>query len=109
MFQKVNVPVLGVVENMSVHICSQCGHAEPIFGFEGGKRLAEQYGVELLGSLPLDMRIREQADGGKPTVVAEPEGALTKVYRAIARKVAAKLSLQAKSATKFPKIVIENK
>ncbi len=109
MFQKVNVPVLGVVENMSVHICSQCGHAESIFGHEGGKRLAEQYHVDLLGSLPLDIRIREQADSGKPTVVAEPDGTITKIYRAIAREVAAKLSLQAKTASKFPKIVIENK
>lgn len=108
MFEKVNVPVLGVVENMSTHICSQCGHAEPIFGKEGGKRLADEYKVELLGSLPLDIRIREQADGGKPTVVAEPDGAITKIYRAIAREVASKLSLQAKKA-KFPKIVIENK
>lgn len=108
MFQKVNVPILGVVENMGVHVCSQCGHAEPIFGEEGGKRLAEQYGTELLGSLPLDIRIREQADGGKPTVVADPGGPITTIYRTIAQKVGAKLLL-AKKTSKFPKIVIENK
>jgi ATP-binding protein involved in chromosome partitioning len=109
MFQKVEVPVLGVVENMSIHICSNCGHEEHIFGAGGGARLAEQYGVKLLGSLPLDIRIREETDGGKPTVVAEPDSRVSEIYREIARKTAAKLSLQAKDyAAKFPRIVIQN-
>jgi ATP-binding protein involved in chromosome partitioning len=109
MFQKVEVPVLGVVENMSIHICSNCGHEEHIFGAGGGARMAEQYGVKLLGSLPLDIRIREETDGGKPTVVAEPDSRVSEIYREIARKTAAKLSLQAKDyAAKFPRIVIQN-
>ncbi|MCK8514822.1 iron-sulfur cluster carrier protein ApbC [Methylonatrum kenyense] len=109
MFEKVNVPVLGVVENMSTHICSQCGHEEHIFGEGGGSRMAEQYGIELLGSLPLDIRIREQADGGKPTVVADPDGTLSSSYREIARNIAARLSLQSQdSPSRFPKIVVEN-
>lgn len=109
MFQKVEVPVLGIVENMSIHICSRCGHEEPIFGSGGGQRMAEQYGLELLGALPLDIRIREETDSGKPTVVAEPESRITQIYREIARKTAAKLSLQAKDyASKFPRIVIQN-
>jgi ATP-binding protein involved in chromosome partitioning len=109
MFQKVEVPVLGVVENMSIHICSNCGHEEHIFGAGGGARMAEQHGVELLGSLPLDIRIREETDGGKPTVVAEPDSRVSEIYREIARKTAAKLSLQAKDyAAKFPRIVIQN-
>lgn len=106
MFRKVNVPVLGIVENMSIHTCSECGHQERIFGEGGGERLAHQYGIELLGSLPLDMRIREQTDGGKPTVVAEPKSASAKMYREIARKIAEKLSLQTKD--KFPTITIKN-
>lgn len=106
MFEKVNVPILGIVENMSIHICSKCGHAEHIFGTGGGERVAKQFNTELLGSLPLDIRIREQADGGKPTVVAEPEGQITKTYRDIAKKIANKLQ-QTKSKIKFPKIVIE--
>jgi ATP-binding protein involved in chromosome partitioning len=109
MFQKVEVPVLGVIENMSIHICSNCGHEEPIFGTGGGKRMAEEQGVALLGNLPLDMRIREETDGGHPTVVAEPESRIAQIYRDIARRVAAKLSRQAKDfAAKFPKIVIQN-
>ncbi len=109
MFQKVEVPVLGIVENMSIHICSRCGYEEPIFGEGGGKAMAEQYGVELLGALPLDIHIREETDGGKPTVVAQPDSRITAIYREIARKTAAKLSLQAKDyAAKFPRIVIEN-
>ncbi|TDX30869.1 ATP-binding protein involved in chromosome partitioning [Modicisalibacter xianhensis] len=87
MFRKVNVPVLGVVENMSLHICSNCGHSEPIFGQGGGERIAEQYGTQLLGQLPLQLSIREQADGGKPTVVADPEGGITETFRSIARAV----------------------
>ncbi len=109
MFEKVEVPVLGVVENMSTHICSQCGHEEHIFGSGGGMRMAEDYAVKFLGSLPLDIKIRLQADEGRPTVVAEPDGAVAKSYRDIARRVAAKLSLQAKNyAAKFPKIMIDN-
>jgi ATP-binding protein involved in chromosome partitioning len=109
MFQKVEVPVFGIVENMSTHICSKCGHEEHIFGEGGGKRMAEEYGVDLLGSLPLEMGIREQADGGKPTVVAEPDGRIAEIYRDIGRKVAAKIALQAKDfSAKFPNIVIQN-
>ncbi|MBU0501258.1 MAG: iron-sulfur cluster carrier protein ApbC [Gammaproteobacteria bacterium] len=109
MFEKVEVPVLGIVENMSIHICSNCGHEESIFGQGGGKSMSDQYSVELLGQLPLDIRIREETDGGKPTVAAEPESRISQIYREIARKTSAKLSLQAKSyAAKFPNIVIQN-
>jgi len=109
MFEKVEVPVLGIVENMSTHICSQCGHEEHIFGEGGGGRMAQQYDVDFLGALPLDIRIREETDGGKPTVVAEPDSRISQIYREIARKTAAKLALQAKSyAAKFPSIVIQN-
>ena len=94
MFTKVNIPVLGVVENMAVHICSSCGHAEHLFGEGGGAKLAAQYGVEVLASLPLAMAIREQADGGKPTVVAEPDGPLALLYQQLARKVGARLARQ---------------
>lgn len=108
MFQKVNVAVLGIVENMSTHICSNCGHQEAIFGEGGATKLAQQFQVDFLGSLPLDIKIREQADGGNPTVIAEPQSANALAYREIARRVAAKLSLQAKNyAAKFPTIVIE--
>ncbi|WP_303855376.1 iron-sulfur cluster carrier protein ApbC [Salinicola salarius] len=88
MFRKVNVPVLGVVENMSLHICSNCGHSEPIFGAGGGERIAEQYETRLLGQLPLQLSIREQADGGKPSVVADPEGEVAATFRQMARDVA---------------------
>lgn len=109
MFEKVEVPVLGIVENMSMHICSNCGHEEPIFGQGGGVSMADQYSVDLLGQLPLDIRIRQEADSGKPTVVAEPECRISQIYREIARKSAAKLSLQSKDyAAKFPSIVIQN-
>ncbi|MBK5967609.1 MULTISPECIES: iron-sulfur cluster carrier protein ApbC [Thiorhodovibrio] len=109
MFQKVEVPVLGIVENMSIHICSKCGHEEHIFGQGGGASMAEQYGVQLLGSLPLDIHIREEADNGTPSVVAEPTSRIAEIYREIARTTAAKLSLQAKDyGAKFPRIVIEN-
>lgn len=110
MFQKVNVPVLGVVENMSIHICSQCGHQESIFGQGGGEQLAKKYDIELLGALPLDIRIREQADSGKPTVAAEPNSPISQIYRQIAQRLVTKLALQPKSyAAKFPNIVIENR
>jgi ATP-binding protein involved in chromosome partitioning len=109
MFEKVEVPVLGIVENMSTHICSKCGHEEHIFGSGGGGRMAEQYGVELLGQLPLDIRIREDTDGGRPTVIADPECRIAQAYREIARNTAARLALQAKDyAAKFPSIVIQN-
>ena len=109
MFEKVEVPILGIVENMSIHICSECGHEEHIFGEGGGNRMAEEYGVNFLGALPLETRIREETDTGKPTVVAEPESRPSMIYREIARKAAAKLSRQAKSyASKFPNIVIQN-
>jgi ATP-binding protein involved in chromosome partitioning len=94
MFRKVAVPVIGIVENMAMHVCSQCGHAEHIFGAGGGEKMALQYGVPLLGSLPLDIKIREQADGGRPTVVAEPTGLLALAYDGMARRVAARLGTQ---------------
>jgi len=109
MFEKVEVPVLGVVENMSIHICSNCGHEEHIFGEGGGQRMAEQYSVPFLGSLPLDIRIREETDNGRPTVVAEPDSRIAGLYRDIARRAAARLSLQAKNYShKFPNIIIQN-
>jgi len=109
MFEKVDVPVLGIVENMALHTCSQCGHTEHVFGSGGGERMAQQYGVPLLGSLPLDIHIREQADGGMPRVVADPASAVAASYREIARKTAAQLALQARSKSiQFPKIVIQN-
>ena len=110
MFEKVEVPVLGIVENMSTHICSQCGHQEHVFGSGGGRQMAEQYGVDLLGSLPLDIRIREGGDEGRPTVVMDPESAITAAYRAIARRAAAKLSMRARDySSRFPRIVVENR
>ena len=109
MFEKVNVPVLGIVENMSVHVCSQCGHAEHIFGAGGGARMAAQYGVEMLGALPLDARIREDADGGHPTVVAEPGSARAAAYFALARRTAGELARRARDrSAAFPKIVVED-
>lgn len=109
MFEKVAVNVLGIIENMSTHICTQCGKEEFIFGQGGGVRMAEQYKVEFLGSLPLDIRIREQADGGDPTVHADPKGRIAEIYRDIARKTAAKLAKQARDYTnKFPSIKIQN-
>ncbi len=109
MFQKVNIPILGLVENMSMHVCSNCGHAEPIFGSGGGQKMATDYEVELLGQLPLDIRIREQADAGKPSVVAEPGGAVAAAYRAIARRVAVKIAdLDRDMTSRFPNIVVQN-
>ncbi|HMB38443.1 MAG TPA: P-loop NTPase, partial [Wenzhouxiangellaceae bacterium] len=107
MFRKVNVPVLGIVENMSLHICSECGHQEHVFGAGGGERIAQDYGVPMLGALPLDIRIREHADSGRPSVVAEPDGEIAKLYGEIALRMTAKLSLQAADFThRMPKIVI---
>lgn len=109
MFEKVGVAIIGIVENMSTHICSQCGHEEHIFGAGGAERLCHDYHVDLLGALPLDIRIREQADGGTPTVVAEPDGKIAQEYRRIARRVAVKLSEMALDYSgKFPHIVIQN-
>ncbi len=109
MFQKVEVPVLGVVENMSMHVCPACGHASHIFGEGGGGRMARQYGVELLGELPLDIRIREQADAGHPTAVAEPDSHLGQAYASMARRTAARLSVIAgEGANPFPKISVED-
>ncbi len=106
MFAKVDIPILGIVENMAVHTCSQCGHNEHIFGAEGGQRIASEYGVELLGSLPLDLTIREQTDGGRPTVVADPDSAITASYRDIAQKIASTLGSGGDRV--MPKIVIDN-
>ena len=109
MFEKVNIPILGVVENMSLHICSKCGHEENIFGSGGGDRMSKDYGIDLLGSLPLDISIREQADSGKPTVVADPDGRVAEIYRQIARKVAIKIAeKQQDHSAAFPKIVVQN-
>lgn len=109
MFRKVKVPVLGILENMSSHICSQCGHVEPIFGEGGGEKLASQYDVELLGSLPLDLNIRQLTDSGNPIVVANQEGKIASIYRDVAKKVVERLSLQELGdSSKFPTIEIRN-
>jgi len=109
MFEKVDVPVLGIVENMSLHQCSNCGHVEHIFGAGGGAAMAKQYEVDLLGALPLDIRIREGVDNGKPTVAVEPDSAAALEYGEIARRVAAKLARRAKDySSRFPNIVIKN-
>lgn len=109
MFEKVEVPVLGIVENMSIHICSECGHAEHIFGSGGGERMAQDSDVDMLGALPLDMAIRIGTDEGKPTVVSDPDGTAATIYRDIARRVAAKLSQKTKDhSSAFPNIVIQN-
>ena len=107
MFQKVGVPILGIVENMAVHVCSQCGHVEHIFGADGGKAMAAEYGMDYLGALPLSKQIRVQADSGKPTVVSDPDGELAGIYKTVARQVA--LSIAAKNrdfSSKFPSIKI---
>ncbi|MEJ6000049.1 iron-sulfur cluster carrier protein ApbC [Paucibacter soli] len=107
MFEKVGVPILGIVENMAVHICSQCGHAEHIFGADGGKKMAQQYEIDYLGALPLALSIREQTDAGRPSVVAEPDGEIARLYKELARKVAVKIAAQAKDySAKFPAINI---
>ena len=109
MFEKVGIPIIGIVENMSTHICSNCGHEEHIFGAGGAEKMCKDYSTEFLGALPLDIRIREQTDSGKPTVVADPDGRSAEIYRRIARRVAVKISEQAKDMTsKFPNIVIQN-
>jgi ATP-binding protein involved in chromosome partitioning len=109
MFEKVGIPIIGIVENMSTHICSNCGHEEHIFGAGGAEKMCKDYKTEFLGALPLDIHIREQTDSGKPTVVADPDGRIAEIYRRIARRVAVKISEQAKDMTsKFPNIVIQN-
>lgn len=109
MFEKVNIPILGIVENMSTHICSQCGHEEHIFGAGGGELMAKDYGVDLLGSLPLDITIRMQADSGKPTVFASPDSKVAGIYKEIARRAAIKIAnASLDHSSKFPNIVIQN-
>lgn len=109
MFKKVNVPVLGIIENMSTHVCTNCGHKESIFGEGGGEHFAQLYGIDLLGSLPLDLTIRAEADSGIPTVAKDPTSANSLLYLDIAKKIMAKLSLQKEAASSnFPKIEIRN-
>ena len=109
MFEKVNIPILGIVENMSIHICSKCGHEEHIFGEGGGERMGKDYDVDFLGSLPLEMAIREMTDTGKPTVVGAPDSRAADIYRMIARRVAVKVAERAKDmSAKFPNIVVQN-
>ena len=109
MFEKVGIPILGLIENMSVHICSNCGHAEHIFGSGGAQKMKDSYGVELLGALPLELAIRELADAGKPTVIGDPTSKAAEIYKAIARKIAAKIAERAKDmSAKFPNIVVQN-
>ena len=107
MFQKVGVPILGVVENMAVHVCENCGHVEHVFGAEGGRRIAAEYGIDYLGALPLKLSIREQADGGAPTVASEPGSEVAALYRGVARKVAVKIAEQSKDySARFPTITV---
>lgn len=109
MFEKVGIPILGIVENMSTHTCSQCGHTEPIFGTGGGERMCKDYQVEFLGALPLDIKIREHTDTGKPSVVAEPDGKIAETYRLIARRIAVKVAESAEDHSElFAKIIMEN-
>ncbi len=109
MFEKVGIPILGIVENMSIHICSKCGHEEHIFGEGGGKKMCEDYEVEFLGALPLDRNIREQVDSGHPSVVADPNGRVAEIYRTIARRIGVKIAEMAKDhSSKFPTIVVQN-
>ncbi|HNI82432.1 MAG TPA: iron-sulfur cluster carrier protein ApbC [Rhodocyclaceae bacterium] len=109
MFEKVGVPIVGIVENMSIHICSKCGHEEHVFGQGGGEQMCQDYNVEFLGSLPLEMAIREMSDGGKPTVVGAPDSRAAEIYRAIARRLAVKIAEKSKDMTaKFPNIVVQN-
>src|SRR5215217_1639967 len=107
MFEKVGVPILGIVENMAVHVCEQCGHVEHIFGEEGGKKMAAEFSMDYLGALPLNLSIRVQADGGRPTVVSDPDGEIAGLYKDVARRVAVKIAQRAKDfSAKFPTISI---
>jgi ATP-binding protein involved in chromosome partitioning len=109
MFEKVGIPIIGIVENMAIHICSECGHQEHIFGSGGGARMSQDYKVDMLGALPLDIHIREQTDSGKPTVVSDPDGPVSMIYKDIARKIAAKIAKQSQDRSAiFPKIVVQN-
>jgi ATP-binding protein involved in chromosome partitioning len=109
MFEKVGIPILGIVENMSIYVCPNCNHQEHIFGQGGGQKMCDQYGVDFLGSLPLNLSIREQADSGKPTVAADPDGAISAIYKTIARKIAIQVADMSKDMTsKFPSIVVTN-
>jgi ATP-binding protein involved in chromosome partitioning len=109
MFEKVGIPILGVVENMSYHVCPKCGHESHIFGAGGAERMSREYGTELLGQLPLDEAIRSQADAGKPTVVSDPDGPIAEIYRRIARRCAVKIAESQRDMTsKFPNIVVQN-
>ncbi|MDP3205698.1 MAG: iron-sulfur cluster carrier protein ApbC [Hydrogenophaga sp.] len=107
MFEKVGVPILGIVENMAVHVCEKCGHVEHIFGADGGKNMAAEYGMDYLGALPLNMSIRVQADSGMPSVVADPDGEIAGLYKSVARQLAIKIAAKAKDfSNKFPSIKI---
>jgi ATP-binding protein involved in chromosome partitioning len=107
MFEKVGVPILGIVENMAVHVCTNCGHVEHIFGADGGKKMAADYKMDYLGALPLNMQIRLQADNGKPTVVSDPDSEVAAIYKAVARKVAVSIAAKNKDfSSKFPSIKI---
>ena len=109
MFEKVGIPILGIVENMSIYVCPNCNHQEHIFGAGGGQKMCDQYGVDFLGDLPLNLSIREQADAGRPTVVADPDGAISAIYKTIARRVAIKVAMLSKDmSSKFPNIVVQN-
>jgi ATP-binding protein involved in chromosome partitioning len=109
MFEKVGIPILGIVENMSFHVCSKCGHESHIFGSGGGQKMSKDYGAELLGQLPLDEAIQQQADSGKPTVVSDPDGKVAEIYRRIARRCAVKIAESQRDMTsKFPNIVVQN-
>jgi ATP-binding protein involved in chromosome partitioning len=109
MFEKVGVPISGIIENMSTYVCTKCGHEEHVFGTGGGEKMCKEYGVDFLGSLPLNLSIREQADAGRPTVVADPDGAISAIYKGIARQVAIRVATLSKDlSSKFPNIVVQN-
>lgn len=109
MFEKVGIPIIGIVENMSIYVCPNCNHQEHIFGQGGGQKMCADYGVDFLGSLPLNLSIREQADSGRPTVVADPDGAISAIYKGIARKIAIQVAEMSKDmSSKFPSIVVQN-
>jgi ATP-binding protein involved in chromosome partitioning len=108
MFEKVGIPIIGIIENMSTYVCPKCNHEEHIFGEGGGKKMCQDYGVDFLGALPLNLSIREQADSGRPTVVADPDGAISAIYKGIARQVAIRVANLAKDmSSKFPSIVVQ--
>jgi len=108
MFEKVGIPIIGIIENMSTYVCPKCNHEEHIFGEGGGQKMCQDYGVDFLGALPLNLSIREQADSGRPTVVADPDGAISAIYKGIARQVAIRVANLAKDmSSKFPSIVVQ--